>query len=51
MGLRELARLHRQRSGVRRLSDSHFLGNRESHLYLCWEPLHLEPSCDLGSYF
>lgn len=35
----------------RHRDDSHFLGNRASHLYLCWEPPHLEPSCDLGSYF
>lgn len=43
--------LRRRRPGVRHHNDSHFLGNRESHLYLCWEPPHLELSCDSGSYF
>lgn len=45
------ARLRRRRPGVRHHNDSHFLGNRELHLYLCWEPPHLELSCDSGSYF
>lgn len=40
-----------RRPGIRHHNDSHFLGNRESHLYLCWEPPHLELSCDSGSYF
>lgn len=40
-----------RRPGVRHHNDFHFLGNRESHLYLCWEPPHLEPSHDSGSYF
>lgn len=31
--------------------DSHFLGNRVSHLYLCWDPPQLVLSRDLGAIF